>query len=263
MAKLHFSLEGNSFGEFTLNKERMTIGRRPTNDIHIDNLAVSGEHAVIVTIGNDSFLEDLNSTNGTLVNDKSIKKHVLIHGDIIKFGKYALTYENKIQQKAPPSHGFENTVVVRPTKLPITSTATPSNAKVANNPTITEKPKESDKPAQTSKITKSLKDNTSQVVEVQTQEISLADAQKHGFLEVLSGQDAGNKLTLNKAMTTLGNAAEQVAVVTKRPHGYFITHVSGANQPIINGQSIGAQAHALSDQDMIEVSGTKMKFFFS
>ena len=73
MAKLHFLLDGNPMGEFELDKERITIGRRPSNQIHIDNLAVSGEHAVIVTIGNDSFLEDLNSTNGTMVNGKAIK----------------------------------------------------------------------------------------------------------------------------------------------------------------------------------------------
>ena len=91
MAKLHFSLDGNPLGEFALDKERITIGRRPTNDIHIDNLAVSGDHAAIVTIGNDSFLEDLNSTNGTFVNNKPIKKHVSVsytHLDVYKRQMY-------------------------------------------------------------------------------------------------------------------------------------------------------------------------------
>jgi pSer/pThr/pTyr-binding forkhead associated (FHA) protein len=257
MAKLHYSLEGNSFGEFALNKERMTIGRRPTNDIHIDNLAVSGEHAVIVTIGNDSFLEDLNSTNGTLVNDKPIKKHVLSHGDVIKFGKYELTYENKIQQKAPPSHGFENTVVVRPSKLATTNVETPSKEQTTEKVIVNDMVNEVGSQPQTSKQTP-----VAQVVASQASS-PVPDAQKHGFLEVLTGQDAGNKVTLNKAMTTLGNPAQEVSVVTKRPHGYFITHVSGASYPVINGQSIGAQAHALSDQDIIEVSGIQMKFFFN
>ena len=113
MAKLYFSLDGNSLGEFTLDKERMTIGRRAANDIHIDNLAVSGEHAVITTIGSDSFLEDMNSTNGTLVNTKVIKKHVLQHNDVIEFGKYQLLYINEAQAKAPiNTSGFENTVVM-------------------------------------------------------------------------------------------------------------------------------------------------------
>jgi pSer/pThr/pTyr-binding forkhead associated (FHA) protein len=258
MAKLHFSLEGNSFGEFALNKERMTIGRRPTNDIHIDNLAVSGEHAVILTIGNDSFLEDLNSTNGTLVNDKPIKKHVLLHGDVIKFGKYELTYENKIQQKAPPSHGFENTVVVRPTKLPVANLEAQSKAQTKEKDIVKENVNEFGSQPQTSKQAPA-----SEVPVIQAPSTPVSDTQKHGFLEILSGQDNGNKITLNKAMTTLGNSSQEVAVVTKRPHGYFITHVSGASHPLINDQSIGAQAQALSDQDIIEVSGIKMKFFFN
>ena len=68
MAKLLFLLDGNSLGEFALDKERITIGRRPSNQIHIDNLAVSGEHAVIVTIGNDSFLEDYNPVMGSQIS---------------------------------------------------------------------------------------------------------------------------------------------------------------------------------------------------
>ena len=118
MAKLQFSLDGNALGEYELNKERTTIGRRPVNDIHIDNLAVSGEHATITTIGDDSFLEDLNSTNGTLVNNKLIKKHVLHHNDVIEFGKYQLLYVNPAQANTPANHGgFENTVVMRPAKI--------------------------------------------------------------------------------------------------------------------------------------------------
>src|SRR3954462_7676809 len=95
MAKLIYSLDGAFLGEYPIEKERMTIGRRATNDIHIDNLGVSGEHASILTIGNDSFLEDLDSTNGTLVNGKPIKKHVLQHADVIEFGKFQLKYVNE------------------------------------------------------------------------------------------------------------------------------------------------------------------------
>lgn len=99
MAKLIFTLDGTVLDEYPLNKQRISIGRRPANDIHIDNLAVSGEHAVILTIGKDSFLEDLNSTNGTLVNRKRIQKQMLQHGDLIEFSNYKLTYIN--EDKAP------------------------------------------------------------------------------------------------------------------------------------------------------------------
>ena len=92
MAKLILSMDGLVLKEIALNKERLSIGRKPHNDIQIDNLAISGEHAVVVTILNDSFLEDLNSTNGTLVNGQPIKKHILRNNDVIELGKYKLKY---------------------------------------------------------------------------------------------------------------------------------------------------------------------------
>src|SRR5438477_11514624 len=90
MAKLILSMDGLVLKEIPLAKERTTIGRKPHNDIQIDNLAVSGEHAVIVTILNDSFLEDLGSTNGTVVNGNPIKKHFLQNNELIELGKYQL-----------------------------------------------------------------------------------------------------------------------------------------------------------------------------
>src|SRR3954471_5702571 len=92
MAKLILSMDGLVLKEFSLTKEKTTIGRKPHNDIQIDNLAVSGEHAVIVTILTDSFLEDLGSTNGTLVNGQSVKKHFLQNNDVVELGKYKLKY---------------------------------------------------------------------------------------------------------------------------------------------------------------------------
>ncbi len=86
MARLMLSLDGNVLAEYNMNKERYTIGRLPDNDIRIDNPAVSGHHSLIINILNDSFLEDLNSTNGTYVNGKLIKKHAMQHGDVITVG---------------------------------------------------------------------------------------------------------------------------------------------------------------------------------
>jgi pSer/pThr/pTyr-binding forkhead associated (FHA) protein len=240
MAKLHFSLDGNSLGEFSLEKERTTIGRRPANDIHIDNLAVSGDHAIITTIGNDSFLEDLNSTNGTLVNSKPVKKHVLLHGDVIEFGKYQLKFVNNTQEKIQAvGNGFENTVVLR-----------------------------SAKPAVVVADTK-LEDENSQVepsadnAAPPAAAAAPSDAQQMGRLQVLSGNNSGRELLLNKALTTLGKPGVQVAVITKRPHGYFIAHVEGEAMPLINGQKIGAQAYLLNDHDVIDLIGTKMEFYLA
>src|SRR5690606_10790408 len=118
MAKLILSMDGLVLKEIPLTKERTTIGRKPHNDIQIDNLAVSGEHAVIVTILNDSFLEDLGSTNGTVVNGNPIKKHFLQNNDVIELGKYKL----KFVGEAAPAAGaekadFEKTMVLRPSAM--------------------------------------------------------------------------------------------------------------------------------------------------
>ena len=249
MAKLQFSLDGNSLGEFELNKERMTIGRRPANDIHIDNLAVSGEHAAITTIGNDSFLEDMNSTNGTLVNNKSIKKHVLHHNDIIEFGKYQLLYINPAQAKLPAGNaGFENTVVMRPTKL---------------NVVASESSEKQQAPEKNETTTQSIASSVEKVESVSANVAPSENALKVARLQMLNGANSGRELILNKALTTLGKPGAQVAVVTKRQNGYFITHVEGEKVPFINGQKIGLQAQALNDRDVIEIAGLKMEFFLA
>src|SRR4051794_15245857 len=118
MAKLILSMDGLVLKEIPLTKERTTIGRKPHNDIQIDNLAVSGEHAVIVTILNDSFLEDLGSTNGTMVNGAAVKKHFLQNNDVVELGKYKL----KFVGEAAPAAGaekadFEKTMVLRPSQM--------------------------------------------------------------------------------------------------------------------------------------------------
>jgi hypothetical protein len=92
MARLILSMDGLVLKEIPLAKPRTTIGRKAHNDIQIDNMAVSGEHAAIVAILDDAFLEDLNSTNGTLVNGQPVKKHVLRHNDVVEIGKYRLKY---------------------------------------------------------------------------------------------------------------------------------------------------------------------------
>src|SRR5687768_9160992 len=118
MAKLILSMDGLVLKEIPLTKERTTIGRKPHNDIQIDNLAVSGEHAVIVTILNDSFLEDLGSTNGTVVNGNAIKKHFLQNNDIIELGKYKLKFVGEAAAAAGAEKAdFEKTMVLRPSAM--------------------------------------------------------------------------------------------------------------------------------------------------
>ena len=257
MAKLHFLLDGNPMGEFELDKERITIGRRPSNQIHIDNLAVSGEHAVIVTIGNDSFLEDLNSTNGTMVNGKAIKKYVLQHQDMIEFGKYQLQYLNE-NQTSSANDGFEKTMLVMPKQEPDAESNVALEQPAANSAFVTS----NDNNQSIGNLSGGLEAMETDDAEINQGTISAGAtiADSIGRLLVITGTSSGRELVLNKTMTTLGKPGSQVAVITKRPHGYFITHVGGNNHPVVNGLQIGVQAHALNDQDIIELAGTKMEF---
>jgi len=112
MGKLVVSLDNVVLKEVVIQKERTTLGRRPYNDIVIDNLAVSGEHAVLLSVGEDVFIEDLNSTNGTYINGKAIKKQLLSNGDVIEIGKYRIKYIGV------EVADYEKTMVLRPGSLP-------------------------------------------------------------------------------------------------------------------------------------------------
>ncbi|HSD61667.1 MAG TPA: FHA domain-containing protein [Burkholderiales bacterium] len=228
-------MDGLVLKEIALSKERTTLGRKPDNDIHIDNLAVSGHHAVIVTILNDSFLEDLHSTNGTLVNGRPVDKHFLQNGDVIEIGKYKLRYvtELTIQQGAD----YEKTMVLRQPARPQAAVATAPHVPPAALPV----------PAPAA---------------IAAAAPAAASAQSPlGAIQILNGPATGRELELTKTLTTLGKPAVQVAVITRRPHGYFITHVEGANFPILNGRTLDAQPHPLSDHDVLELAGVKMEFF--
>jgi hypothetical protein len=108
MGKLVVSLDGVVIKEVQITKDKTTLGRRPYNDMVIDNLAVSGEHAVLQMVGNDVFIEDLNSTNGTYINGKAVKKQLLAHNDTVEIGKY------KIKYLTDDSVDYEKTMIMRP-----------------------------------------------------------------------------------------------------------------------------------------------------
>jgi len=258
MAKLILSLDNAFLSEHRLNKERTTIGRRTTNDIHINNLAVSGEHAAILKMGNNFYVEDLNSTNGTLVNAKAAKKQLLQHADLIELGKYQFKYINETasnnNSKGSSEGGFEKTMMIHPSAMKAME------------------PKQVEEPAVIPTATKQVAISTEAPLVVEATapgSVSVAPSfntppntgnEIIGKIQVLNGSNSGRGLVLNKALTTLGKPGVQVAVITKRPSGYFITHVEGQVFPIVNGSSTGAQAVALSDRDVIELAGVKMEF---
>ncbi len=243
MAKLILSLDGLVLKEYALTKERITIGRKPHNDVQIDNLAVSGDHAVIVTILNDSFLEDLGSTNGTLVNGQSVKKHFLQNNDVIEMGKYKLKYLS--EQGGQATVDFEKTMVLRPGAIQAAAPAAHSQARSFADPAVNHAP--AAVPPGEPPVPR---------------RPEAAPAQRIGMLQILTGGNAGKELELTKPLTTMGKPGVQVAVITRRPQGYFITHVEGDQFPILNGKTLDAQAHALNDHDIVELAGVKMEFFF-
>src|SRR6266568_7582375 len=252
MAKLILSMDALILKEITLSKERTTIGRKPHNDIQIDNLAVSGEHAVIVTILQDSFLEDLGSTNGTVVNGQPVKKHFLQNNDIVELGKYKLKYVNETAAGQAKAADFEKTMVLRPGSTKSAAPA-PAPAPAAAAPVAAA--------AGAKNFSDTVAGQSVTAAPVAPSKPAAAP-QKNAALQLLSGANAGKELDLTKPLTTLGKPGVQVAVITRRPQGFFITHVEGASFPVVSGKPIDAQAHALNDHDVIELAGVKMEFFF-
>ncbi len=252
MSKIVLSMDGLVLKEFFLNKERMTIGRKPHNDIQIDNLAVSGDHAVIITMQDDAFIEDLGSTNGTMVNGQPISKHFLQDEDRIELGKYRLKYVKELQMPAQHGEGgFEKTMILRPGSSQVLAKAQLSTlGSTLGSPSSSVPP--SVPMALVSEPLSPPQSNAQRVPESSVGEAAL---------QVLSGRSAGRELNLTKMLTTVGKAGVQVAVITRRPRGYFITHVEGDSFPCVNGMRLDQQAHALADQDVIDIAGVKMSFF--
>jgi len=233
MAKLVLSMNGAVQGEFELNQERLSIGRKPDNDIPIDNLAVSGKHALIITILDDSFLEDLGSTNGTYVNGKLVKKHALKNGDVIAIGKHELKYVN--ENATADDDEFEKTMIIKPGSASAAVAAAQAAEKAGAGAAAQQ-------PGQQAAVS----------------------SMPSGRLTVLNGPIAGKELELTKALITLGKPGTQVAVISRRPQGYFLTHIEsdgdGKRYPKVNGEAIGPKAYQLKNNDMIELAGIKMEF---
>jgi pSer/pThr/pTyr-binding forkhead associated (FHA) protein len=241
MARLMLSLDGQVLAEYNMNKERYTIGRLPDNDIRIDNPAVSGHHSLIINILNDSFLEDLNSTNGTYVNGKLIKKHAMQHGDVITVGHHQLRFVDS-QDGDVEQDEFEKTMVITPSSQ--------GEERIRRVGQAVD---------QAAKAVSAKRNFNAAAAEAPT-------ALPKAKLQVLSGAFAGRELELTKALTTLGRPGVQVAAITRRSEGYFIVHVDSGKEndyPLVNGLAIGPQARRLNDNDVVQLAGVKMGFFES
>ena len=288
MARLILSLDNQALAEYNMTKERYTVGRLPDNDVRIDNPAVSGHHSLIINILNDSFLEDLNSTNGTYVNGKLIKKHALQHGDVITIGHHQLRFSDQ-QTNETEQDEFEKTMVI-PTgqqnadQLAIAEAAAEKAAEAeSNKPSYADSDADADSDAAAAAAVK-LDPEEAAALEEKPKAAPLGEKVSHtstaygidpanapnalplAKLQVLSGAFAGRELELTKALTTLGRPGVQVAAVTRRAEGYYIVHVESGTEgdfPLVNGTPIGAQARKLQDNDVVQLAGVKMGFFVS
>ena len=229
MGKLVVSLDGVVIKEVQITKDKTTLGRRPYNDIVIDNLAVSGEHAVLQMVGNDVFIEDLNSTNGTYINGKAIKKQLLQHNDTVEVGKY------KIKYLVEDSSDYEKTMIMRPGAAAAAASAySPSTL-----PPMADSNFGGLGPAVAAPA---------------------AAATATALIRVLNGAAAGREVTLTKVVTTVGKPGVQVASITRRPQGYAFAHVEGAGRPSVNGVPLAGDSIPLRNGDVIELAGTQMQF---
>jgi hypothetical protein len=203
---------------------------------------VSGHHSLIINILNDSFLEDLNSTNGTYVNGKLIKKHAMQHGDVITVGHHQLRFVDQ-QDGSADQDEFEKTMVITPSSQ--------GEDRIRRVAAAVDQAAKAVAPAKRPNVPAGAEGAT---------------ALPKAKLQVLSGAFAGRELELTKALTTLGRPGIQVAAITRRAEGYFIVHVDSGKEndyPQVNGVPIGPQARRLNDNDVVQLAGVKMGFFES
>ncbi|WAT85374.1 FHA domain-containing protein [Delftia acidovorans] len=233
MPTLVISIDGAVIKEVQLAKERTTLGRRPYNDIVIDNLAVSGEHAVLSIVDGTVIIEDLRSTNGTYVNGQPILRQTLNHGDLLDIGKYKIRF---VQQQVSASSR--------------SALAAIAAAVEATRPA----PLAEDLPSQFSTQTPSGFDHTLPP--------SMAGlATRQAAIRMLNGNAAGREVPLVKVVTTLGKPGVAVASITQKHHGFVLVQLEGDALSLkLNGQEIGRRAMPLQHGDTVELAGTQMQF---
>lgn len=242
---------GRVFSERQMDRERVKIGRRADCDITLDHISVSGEHALITTIRNDSFLQDLGSTNGVRVNGRLVKNHHLQNGDEINIAVFNLKFQ------------FEPWVMPDSSWVPtVTRTIKQSVMGNANHPDETVIDlglKASNDPARNMM--------SNQMFDTPTTAQDAANDPENnesriGILRLMGGAAAGKQLELDGTVLTLGKPGIQTAVIGKKSSGYFLTYIEGAAYPLVNGAEVGATPYHLQNHDILELAGTRLEFYY-
>jgi len=259
-----------------LARERTTIGRRADNDICLPNLAVSGEHAVVVTILADSFLEDLNSTNGTLVNGSPIAKHFLRDRDQIDIGRHRLVYcvdddavidaevvagmarisARDFGERVEPAKTFARAHRAKVPDSPPARESLQVHRDVVGDPAGGQLPEGHPVPdgAVPGLTPETTPGGASAPVAPTPSAPQLAS------IRLLSGVNAGTLVALTKAETTVGRPGVQVASIVKAGASFRLKPVEGASPPRINGKPVDGEGAELAHGDTIEIAGSRLEF---
>jgi pSer/pThr/pTyr-binding forkhead associated (FHA) protein len=229
MAKIIIKFNNDVVDHVELRQGDMKIGRKPGCEIQIDNLSVSGEHANIFTVGEDSFVQDLGSTNGTFINNKKISKHHLKNGDTVVIGKHSLIYLSESTRASRAPDEFAKTVIISPSRTVEPKPAAPATESAAI--TLETKPKE-----------------------------AVPKTERFGAIFVLSGVNSGKRIDLTKKITNLGSGGKRAGAITQTTDGFMLA--PGADEtPKLNGRPIPHEGSNLKNGDVIEVAGTRLQFY--
>ena len=283
MGKLVVFLADGGTRDIILDRERITIGRRADNDLCLPFPAVSGEHAQVVTILADSFLEDLGSTNGTLVNGKAVTKHFLTDHDIIDIGRQRLTYlsDNEAVPSLMPSDAARAQLQglldrVPPAHVPQVQVPPPRGYGGAREVERDLGAARVAMPAATPRAALPVGDKSGAAPGVdrgsQTSPLPMPPFAKGGddvgkpapeaappTVRVLSGASTGRRVAFPGPELTIGRVGVQVAVVRKREHGYVLVPLEGREPPKINGAAVAPEGTPLHPGDTFEVAGVRLE----
>lgn len=243
---------GTVLRECQLDRERIRIGRKPENDIQLDDLSVSNEHALVTTIRNDSFIQDLNSMNGVRVNGRLIKHHHLQPGDEVSIASFTLRYVH------------EPWVMPESTWLPPDAEATRQATIRAIAPDAGESGFNLDVGSDIG-ITRDIADTQIEgqaPIDHPTTILAEPRPAGMGFIRLVAGPGSGREAQLARPVTTLGKPGIQTAVISRRSSGYFLTYVEGSSYPQVNGVEVGATPQPLNDHDILDIAGTRLEFFY-
>ena len=272
MSKLVLFLADGSVLDVPLQRDRMTIGRRADNDICLPNLAVSGEHAAVVTILADSFLEDLGSTNGTLVNGIPISKHFLRDGDQIDVGRHMLVYcVDEDAVLTPPDIGRgpgRGTAGDLGQQVESAKPFVRSSRDVKGSTMRRERAAENAAVAlalETTAITRGMPSAAAPPAAAPSP--APAPARRVAppsppveAIKLITGPNAGRVVPLTKEETTIGRAGVQVARIRKLGATCEFKQVEGERPPIVNGKAMEVDVVVLMPGDRIEIAGTTLDY---